>query len=241
MILYPPIDLKDGQCVRLVQGDMDRTTIFNDNPLEQALAFKEKGFEWIHIVDLNGAFKGAPVNAECIENILRTVDIPIQLGGGIRDMKTAENWINMGVKRIVLGTSALKDPQFTKEACKEFPGYVAVGLDTRNGFVSTEGWSSISTVKDIELVQRFEDVGVSVIIHTDIERDGLMQGANIEATIDLARQTTIPFIASGGISSINDLKLLKEYQNEGIAGVISGRAIYENTFDINFALDLLRN
>ena len=239
MILFPAIDLKDGQCVRLVQGDMDRATIFNDNPTKQAKIFMETGFQWIHIVDLNGAFKGTPINQSCITKILCSISIPIQLGGGIRDMETAERWLKSGVKRIVLGTAALNNPEFTKEACKEFPDQVAVGIDTRNGLVAIEGWSKTSTVTDIDLVRRFEDAGVTAIIHTDIDRDGLMEGANIEATLNLASQTSIPLILSGGVSSMSDIENIKKYESEGIMGIISGRAIYDGRVDPTNALNFL--
>ena len=239
MILFPAIDLKDGQCVRLVQGDMDRATIFNDSPTKQAKIFMETGFQWIHIVDLNGAFKGTPINQSCITEILCSITIPIQLGGGIRDMETAERWLKSGVKRIVLGTAALNNPEFTKEACKEFPGQVAVGIDTRNGLVAIEGWSKTSTVTDIDLVRRFEDAGVTAIIHTDIDRDGLMEGANIEATLNLASQTSIPLILSGGVSSMSDIENIKKYESEGIMGIISGRAIYDGRVDPTNALNFL--
>ena len=239
MILFPAIDLKDGQCVRLVKGEMDQVTVFNESPADQAHAFVRAGFTWIHVVDLNGAFAGEPVNAGAVEAILEAVDMPVQLGGGIRDMKTAEHWIGQGISRIVLGTAAVKDPDFVREACDAFPGQVAVGIDARGGRVAVEGWAETSDMLAVDLVRSFEDAGVAAIIHTDIDRDGALEGVNAEATAELARAIRIPVIASGGVASLDDLAALKEHEADGIMGVISGRAIYDGRIDPAAALQLL--
>lgn len=238
MILYPAIDLKDGACVRLRQGALDDATVFNDDPGAQAKQFADAGCAWIHVVDLNGAFEGRPINAAAVESILGTVDIPVQLGGGIRSLETAAAWIDRGVRRIVLGTAAVKDPDMVVEACRRWPGKVAVGIDARGGFVATEGWAEQSTLSVFDLARRFEDAGVAAIIHTDIDRDGMMQGVNAEATSDLARVTEIPVIASGGIASLDDLRALRERGN--IAGAISGRALYDGRLDLGEALAELK-
>lgn len=240
MILYPAIDLKDGACVRLVRGEMDQATVFNLDPGEQARSFAEQGFSWIHVVDLNGAFAGTPVNSAAVEAILAAVDLPVQLGGGIRSLETIEHWMERGVRRVVLGTIALRQPELVKEACKRFPGRIAVGIDARDGLVAVEGWAETSTVKALDLALRFEDSGVAAIVYTDINRDGAMGGVNVEATADLAFALTTPVIASGGVSSLDDLRAIKAEEESGIAGVISGRAIYDGRIDPQAALAVLR-
>ncbi len=240
MILYPAIDLKDGACVRLVRGEMNHATVFNTDPTEQARAFKAQGFEWLHLVDLNGAFAGKPVNGEAVERILGAIgDMPAQLGGGIRDLKTIGMWLEKGISRVILGTVALREPELVKEACKEFPGKVAVGIDAREGYVAVAGWAETSNVKALDLALKFEDSGVAAIIYTDINRDGAMGGVNVEATADLAFHLTTPVIASGGVSSIEDLEALKKEEGTGIAGVICGRALYDGRIDPQAALALL--
>ena len=240
MILFPAIDLKDGRCVRLVKGDMNNVTVFNDNPAAQAKIFADAGFSWIHIVDLNGAFEGTPVNIISVQEILNSISIPIQLGGGIRNISTVERWIDSGVSRIILGTAAIKDPVFVAEACKEYPGKIAVGIDARKGFVAVDGWAETSEVRDIDLARRLEDIGVNTIIYTDIDRDGLLGGLNIPATVTLAKSTEIPVIASGGVSSVNDLINLKKFEDDGISGAISGRAIYDGRIDYLSIMDVLK-
>ncbi len=238
MILYPAIDLKDGACVRLRRGDMDDATVFNDNPGAQAKQFAEAGCEWIHVVDLNGAFEGRPINAAAVDSILSSVEIPVQLGGGIRSLAVAEDWLERGVRRIVLGTVAVKDPAMVIEACRRWPGRVAVGIDARGGFVAVEGWAEQSTLTVFDLAARFEDAGVAAIVYTDIDRDGMMKGVNVDATADLARASSIPVIASGGIASIEDLSALKA--SGGIAGAISGRALYDGRLDLADAISILQ-
>ncbi|MCO4841887.1 MAG: 1-(5-phosphoribosyl)-5-[(5-phosphoribosylamino)methylideneamino]imidazole-4-carboxamide isomerase [Yoonia sp.] len=238
MILYPAIDLKDGNAVRLVHGDMDQTTIFNDDPAAQARLFVEAGCEWLHLVDLNGAFAGEPVNAAPVEAILAACPVPAQLGGGIRDMKTIERWIDKGLARVILGTVAVENPDLVREAAREFPGKVAVGLDARNGFVATRGWAEETDIQVIDLAKQFEDAGISAIIYTDILRDGAMKGPNIDATAALARAVNIPVIASGGVSSMADLTALKA--TGVISGAISGRALYDGAIDLTAALTLLK-
>lgn len=239
MILFPAIDLKDGQCVRLVHGLMDRATVFNDDPAAQARAFEDAGFGYIHLVDLNGAFEGRPVNADAVENILGAVKVPAQLGGGIRDLATIEMWLTKGIARVIIGTAAVKNPDLVVEACKKFPGRIAVGLDAKGGRVATEGWADVSDLTVLDMARRFEDAGVAAIIYTDIDRDGAMQGLNIEATVKLANEISIPVIASGGLSSIEDLKKLIDANCPGIEGVISGRALYDGRLDPKEALALL--
>jgi phosphoribosylformimino-5-aminoimidazole carboxamide ribotide isomerase len=239
MILYPAIDLKDGACVRLLRGDMDQVTVFNTEPDQQARRFVEQGFRWIHVVDLNGAASGKPVNSDAVAAILAAVDVPIQLGGGIRSMATLEHWLDRGVSRVVLGTVALKDPELVKTACRHFPGRVAVGIDAREGFVAVQGWAETSTVKALDLALRFEDSGVAAVVYTDINRDGAMGGLNVEATSDLAFALTTPVIASGGVSSLGDLAALKAEEDAGIDGVICGRALYDGRIDPQAALRLL--
>lgn len=240
MILYPAIDLKDGQAVRLVHGDMEQTTVFNDNPAAQAQAFVDAGCEWLHLVDLNGAFAGEPVNAAPVEAILKACDVPAQLGGGIRNMSTIAGWIEKGLARVILGTVAVENPDLVREAAREFPGKIAVGIDARNGRVATKGWATETDVLVTDLAQSFEDAGVSAIIYTDINRDGAMQGPNIQATADLARAVSIPVIASGGVSSLADLIALRDC-GVMLNGAISGRALYDGAIDLKEALQVLQS
>ena len=237
MILYPAIDLKDGVCVRLRRGAMDAATVFNDDPAAQARQFAQAGCEWIHLVDLSGAFAGKPVNRAAIDAILGAVDVPVQLGGGIRTMEIAADWLARGVRRIVLGTAALKDPDLVISACRRWPGRIAVGIDARDGLVAVEGWAEQSTVSAAALAARFADAGVAAIVYTDIERDGMMGGVNVDATAALADATEIPVIASGGIASIDDLRALRS--RGGIAGAISGRALYDGRLDLAAAIAVL--
>ena len=239
MILYPAIDLKDGNCVRLYKGEMDQATVFNNDPAAQAKAFEDAGCEWLHLVDLNGAFAGEPVNAAPVEAILKTVKVPAQLGGGIRDLATIERWLDKGLRRVILGTVAVENPALVKEAATKFPGQVAVGIDARGGMVATRGWATETDIEATELARRFEDVGVAAIIYTDINRDGAMQGPNVEATADLARAVSIPVIASGGISSMDDLRALKNC-GAPLDGAISGRALYDGAIDVAEAVRLLK-
>jgi len=239
LILYPAIDIKDGKCVRLLKGDMNKETIFNHSPKNQAKQFEELGCEWIHLVDLNGAFKGLPVNHKAVEEILDSVKVPVQLGGGIRSIKTIENWINQGLSRVILGTAAINDPNLVELAAREFPNKIAVGIDAKNGFVATEGWANTTAITALELAKNLEGVGVCSIIYTDINRDGAMKGPNIEQTEIIANSVSIPVIASGGISSIKDLQNLKNSKAE-LNGVISGRAIYDKILKIDEAIKLLR-
>lgn len=230
MILYPAIDLKDGACVRLLRGDMNDATVYHDDPTEPARAFSEAGCDWLHLVDLNGAIEGKPVNADVVSAILAAVSIPVQLGGGVRDRATLETWLDQGVRRIILGTAAVRDPGFVKEVCAAHPGRVAVGVDARDGLVAVEGWAETTELRVLDLVKRFEDAGVAAVIYTDINRDGAMQGPNVEATAALAKATQIPVIASGGVSSMADLVALKTC-GAPLDGVISGRALYDGRVD----------
>ncbi|MGQ3674143.1 1-(5-phosphoribosyl)-5-[(5-phosphoribosylamino)methylideneamino]imidazole-4-carboxamide isomerase [Xanthobacter sp. TB0139] len=239
MILFPAIDLKDGLAVRLEQGDMERATVFNRDPAAQAEEFETLGFHYLHLVDLNGAFAGKPVNAAAVERILETVSIPVQLGGGIRDMATVEAWLSKGVNRVILGTAAVRDPQFVTEAARAFPGKVAVGLDARDGRVAVEGWAETSDLAAVDIARRFEDVGVSAIIYTDIARDGLLKGLNMDATIALAEAISIPVIASGGLASLKDVEALLEPRAAKLEGAISGRALYDGRLDPREALALV--
>lgn len=239
MILYPAIDLKDGQAVRLLHGDMDKSTVFNDDPTAQALDFVAAGCEWLHLVDLNGAFAGAPVNAAPVEAILKSCTIPVQLGGGIRDMATIESWLEKGLTRVILGTVAVENSDLVREAARTFPGHVAVGIDARNGFVATKGWAEETDVRVTELAKSFEDAGVAAIIYTDILRDGAMKGPNIEATAALARAVSIPVVASGGVSSLEDLIALRDCGAD-LQGAISGRALYDGAIDLKEALAALK-
>ena len=239
MILFPAIDLKNGQCVRLQQGDMARATVFNLDPAAQAATFERQGFEYLHIVDLDGAFAGKPQNADAVEAILKAVKMPVQLGGGIRDMVTLEAWLEKGIARVIIGTAAVRDPAFVKEAAKKYPGRVAVGLDARDAKVAVEGWAETSTVTALEIAQRFEDAGVAAIIFTDIARDGLLKGLNLDATIALAEAISIPVIASGGLASIDDVKALLTPRAKKLEGAISGRALYDGRIDPAEALALI--
>jgi phosphoribosylformimino-5-aminoimidazole carboxamide ribotide isomerase len=239
MILYPAIDLKDGNAVRLLRGEMDKATVFNEDPAAQARAFVDAGCEWLHLVDLNGAFAGEPVNAAPVEAILKACDVPAQLGGGIRDMATIETWIEKGLARVILGTVAVENPDLVREAAKAFPGRVAVGIDARNGMVATKGSAEETDVQVTDLARSFEDAGVAAIIYTDINRDGAMQGPNIEATAALAQAVSIPVIASGGVSSLNDLIALRDCGVE-LNGAISGRALYDGAIDLAEAIRALR-
>ena len=240
MILFPAIDLKEGRCVRLVQGDMDQATVFNDDPAAQAETFARQGFEWLHVVDLDGAFAGKPVNGEAVEEVLRRVSVPVQLGGGIRDMRTLEGWLDRGVARVIIGTAAVRDPDFVREAARLFPGRVAVGIDAKDGRVAVEGWAQTSTLTAEELGRRFEDAGVAALIYTDIARDGILTGLNIPMTLALARAVTIPVIASGGLASIRDIERLLEPDCAALAGAITGRALYDGRIDPQEALSLIR-
>lgn len=238
MILYPAIDLKDGQCVRLLRGDMDAATVFGSDPAAQARAFADLGCQWLHIVDLNGAFAGHPVNADAVRSIRAAVDVPVQLGGGIRDRAAIDGWLEAGIARVILGTVALRDPELVRAAARAHPGRVAVGIDARRGRVAVEGWAETSDVTATDLARRFEDAGVAALIYTDIDRDGAMQGPNVEATAALAREVSIPVIASGGVSSLEDLAALKA-SGAPLDGVISGRALYEGRIDLAAAVRLL--
>lgn len=239
MILYPAIDLKDGQCVRLLRGDMNAATVFGDDPAEQALSFAEAGCEWLHLVDLNGAFEGRSVNSTAVEAILAAVTVPVQLGGGIRDLAAIGRWLERGIARVILGTAAVEDPDLVRSAARDFPGRVAVGVDARDGLVATRGWAEETNLGATELSRRFEDAGVSAIIYTDIDRDGAMGGPNIAATAALARSVSIPVIASGGVSSLDDLRALRD--TGVVAGAISGRALYEGRIDLRQAVRVLAN
>ncbi len=240
MILFPAIDLKNGQCVRLEQGDMARATVFNLDPAAQAKTFETQGFEYLHVVDLDGAFAGKPMNAQAVEAMLKVVKMPVQLGGGIRDLATVEAWLGKGIRRVIIGTAAVRDPALVKEAAKKFPGRVAVGLDARDGKVAVEGWAETSTVTALDIAKRFEDAGVAAIIFTDIARDGLLKGLNLDATIALAEAISIPVIASGGFASIDDVKALLEPRAKKLEGAISGRALYDGRIDPAEALALIR-
>lgn len=240
MILFPAIDLKDGQCVRLKLGEMDSATVYNADPAAQAKSFEDQGFEWLHVVDLNGAFAGHSVNGEAVEAILKATKNPVQLGGGIRSLDHIESWLDKGLARVILGTVAVRDPELVKEACKEFPGKIAVGIDARGGKVAVEGWAEASELGAIELAQRFEGAGVAAIIYTDIDRDGVLTGINWEATIDMAEGVSIPVIASGGLASMADIVRLTMPDAVRLEGAISGRALYDGRIDPEEALAVLR-
>ncbi len=239
LIIFPAIDLKEGECVRLVRGDMAQATIFNDDPAGQAQAFESQGFAYLHVVDLDGAFAGKPMNAHAVERILAAVKMKVQLGGGIRDMKTVSGWLDKGVTRAIIGTAAVRDPDFVREAARIYPGRIAVGIDARDGRVAVDGWAKTSDISALDLGRRFEDAGVAALIYTDISRDGAMQGLNIEATIALAEAVSIPVIASGGLASIDDVKRLLEPDCARLAGAITGRALYDGRLDAAEALALI--
>lgn len=239
MILFPAIDLKEGRCVRLKQGDMAQATIFNDDPAAQAAEFEAQGFQWLHVVDLDGAFAGKPMNAAAVEAILQRVAFPVQLGGGIRDMKTVAGWLEKGIRRVIIGTAAVRDPGFVREAAKAFPGQVAVGIDARDGFVAVEGWAETSSLAAADLGRRFEDAGVAAIIYTDIARDGMLEGINWDGTIALAQAVSIPVIASGGLASMADIERLCADDAAILEGAITGRALYDGRIDPAAALKRL--
>ncbi len=241
MILFPAIDLKGGNAVRLEQGDMARATVFHRDPAVQARAFEEQGFEYLHVVDLDGAFAGKPVNAGAVDRILESVSMPVQLGGGIRDTATVEAWLEKGVSRVIIGTAAVRDPPFVKQAARDYPGQVAVGVDARDGKVAVQGWAETSELSALDIARRFEDVGVAAIVYTDIARDGLLKGLNLDATIVLADAISIPVIASGGLASIEDVKAMLERRARKLEGAIAGRALYDGCLDVAEALTLIRN
>jgi phosphoribosylformimino-5-aminoimidazole carboxamide ribotide isomerase len=240
VILFPAIDLKNGEAVRLQQGDMNRATVFNKNPAAQARDFAAQGFEWLHLVDLDGAFAGKPVNAEAVASILQSVKMPVQLGGGIRDIATVERWLTAGISRVIIGTAAVRDPAFVKEAAKKFPGRIAVGIDARGGKVAVSGWAEETRMQAAELAKLFEGAGVAAIIYTDVERDGMLQGLNLDSTIALADAVSIPVIASGGLASLDDIRKLVEPRAKKLAGAIAGRALYDGRLDAKSALELLK-
>ncbi|MDE1930487.1 MAG: 1-(5-phosphoribosyl)-5-[(5-phosphoribosylamino)methylideneamino]imidazole-4-carboxamide isomerase [Alphaproteobacteria bacterium] len=239
MIVYPAIDLKDGRCVRLVRGEMKSATVFNDDPTAQARTFAAAGAAWIHVVDLDGAFAGKPKNAAAVEAIVKAAPVKVQLGGGIRDEATLEAWLGQGVARVVLGTAAVKNPNLVRAACRRWPGRVALGIDARGGTVAVEGWAETASVAALDLARRFEDAGAAAIIYTDIERDGALQGVNVEATAALARALKMPVIASGGVASLDDLAALRAHEKDGVAGAILGRALYDGRVDLKSALALM--
>ncbi len=241
MILFPAIDLKNGEAVRLQQGDMARATVFNTNPAAQAKAFEDQGFEWLHLVDLDGAFAGKPVNALAVAQILKKVKIPVQLGGGIRNMKTVEAWLGEGVSRVIIGTAAVREPEFVKQAARKYPGKIAIGIDARYGKVAISGWAEETQLEAAEVAKLFEGAGVAAIIYTDVERDGMMQGLNLDSTIALSDAVSIPVIASGGFASIDDVKALCEPRAKKLAGAIAGRALYDGRIDPKEALALLKS
>lgn len=240
MILFPAIDLKNGEAVRLQQGDMTRATVFNRDPAAQAKAFEDQGFEWLHLVDLDGAFAGKPVNAFAVAAILKKIKIPVQLGGGIRNLTTIESWLGEGIRRVIIGTAAVQNPELVKQAARKFPGRVAVGIDARGGKVAVAGWAEETTLAAVEVARMFEDAGVCAIIYTDVERDGMLQGLNLDATIELANAVNIPVIASGGFASIDDVKKLLEPRATKLEGAIAGRALYDGRIDAKAALELLK-
>jgi phosphoribosylformimino-5-aminoimidazole carboxamide ribotide isomerase len=240
VILFPAIDLKDGSCVRLVKGEMASATVYSDDPGSQAKAFEDAGFEWLHVVDLNGAFAGESLNESAVDAIIANVSLPIQLGGGIRDMAGIETWLAKGIRRVILGTAAVRDPELVKTACWSFPGQIVVGIDARGGLVAVEGWAETSELAAAELARRYEDCGVAAIVYTDIDRDGILSGLNIEATLDLARAISIPVIASGGLGSIADVRRLLERDAAILEGAITGRALYDGRLDAAEALAAIR-
>jgi phosphoribosylformimino-5-aminoimidazole carboxamide ribotide isomerase len=240
VILLPAIDLKEGLAVRLEQGDMARATVFNIDPALQAVAFEQMGFDYLHIVDLDGAFAGKPVNRASVDRILSTAGCKVQLGGGIRDMATVEGWLSRGVTRVIIGTAAVHNPGLVKDAAKKYPGRIAVGLDARDGKVAVQGWAEISELSALDIARRFEDAGVAAIIYTDVSRDGMLKGLNLDATVALADSISIPVIASGGLASIGDIKALLEPRAKKLAGAIAGRALYDGRLDAAEALKLIR-
>ncbi len=240
MILFPAIDLKDGQCVRLKLGDMEQATVFADDPAAQARTFQDQGFEYLHLVDLNGAFAGKSVNGEAVEAILKAVSLPVQLGGGIRDLDAIAAWLDKGIARVILGTLAVRDPELVRLACKEFPGRIAVGIDAKAGHVAVEGWAESSTLSVLDLAAKFEDAGVAAIIYTDIDRDGILAGLNIASTLELAAATGIPVIASGGLASMDDINRLTQKDCAVLEGAITGRALYDGRIDPALALQTLK-
>ena len=239
MLLYPAIDLKEGQCVRLWRGEMSRATVFSDDPAGQARKFVREGCKRLHVVDLDGAFAGKPMNALAVDEILAAVSVPVQLGGGIRDMGAIARWLERGVARVVLGTLALRSPEIVREACREFPGKIAIGIDAKGGHVAVEGWAESSEMTTLDLARRFEDSGAAAVIHTDIGRDGTLAGLNVDDTAALARALSIPVIASGGVASLADIEALKREEGSGIEGVVVGRALYEKKIDLRRALEIL--
>jgi phosphoribosylformimino-5-aminoimidazole carboxamide ribotide isomerase len=239
MILFPAIDLKDGACVRLELGEMSSAKIFNDDPTNQAMLFQEQGFKWLHLVDLNGAFEGKPVNGHAVDEILQATKLPVQLGGGIRNIENIAMWLDKGISRVILGTAAVRSPELVKEACRLFPNHIAIGIDARAGYVAVEGWAKASEITIYDLARKFEDVGVSAIIYTDIDRDGVLKGLNIESTLHLANSTKIPVIASGGLASMDDINRLSQEDCKVLMGAISGRAIYDGRIDPAVALSKL--
>jgi len=240
MILFPAIDLKDGRCVRLQKGDMDAVTVFNDSPADQAKQFEDQGFEYLHVVDLNGAFAGESVNGDAVEAIIKSVKMPVQLGGGIRTIEHIQAWLDRGLARVILGTIAVRDPELVKEACKQFPGQIAVGIDARGGKVAVEGWAETSELDVIELAKRFEGAGVAAIIFTDIDRDGILTGINWDATLELAQAVSIPVVASGGLASMDDIETMRRSEMQVLEGAISGRALYDGRIDVPKALSQIK-
>lgn len=239
MILFPAIDLKDGQCVRLQKGDMNAVTVFNNNPADQAKQFENQGFKYLHVVDLNGAFAGESVNSDAVESIIKSVNMPVQLGGGIRTLEHIEAWLTRGLARVILGTIAVKDPELVKQACKRFPGKIAVGIDARGGKVAVEGWAETSELDVIDLAKKFEGAGVAAIIFTDIDRDGILTGINWDATLELAQAVSIPVVASGGLASMDDIEMMIKPEMQILQGAISGRALYDGRIDLDVALKKL--
>jgi phosphoribosylformimino-5-aminoimidazole carboxamide ribotide isomerase len=240
VILFPAIDLKNGEAVRLQQGDMARATVFNSNPAKQAKQFEDQGFKWLHLVDLDGAFAGKPVNALAVAQILKSVKMPVQLGGGIRNIKTVEAWLSEGISRVIIGTAAVREPAFVKEVARKFPGKIAIGIDARGGKVAISGWAEETQLEAVEVAKLFEGAGVAALIYTDVERDGMLQGLNLDSTIALAESVSIPVIASGGFASIDDVKALLEPRAKKLEGAIAGRALYDGRIDPAEALALLK-
>lgn len=240
MIVIPAIDLKEGKCVRLEQGLMDKDTVFNDNPAAQARAWQDQGAELLHIVDLDGAFAGEPKNRSAIEAIVKAISIPSQLGGGIRDMATIETYLSLGISRVIIGTAAQRNPELVREACEKFPGRIVVGIDAKNGLVAVQGWAEVTDVTAVDLAKKFEGFGVSAIIYTDINRDGMLQGPNLEATKALAEAVSIPIIASGGVSTLQDIQNLMQIESSGVTGVITGKAVYTGAIKLSEAIEITR-